>query len=591
MSGKIRGASPRRQKSKRRPTLFDPDKIIAKIHQAITRDLQVTELKYGHERDARLLFKQRQIGEFLKRYFNPSKPQDSLIAATYRKFLAENEHMGNFRELEYPETLKFPSETQCRREKILLRARALMHWCLTAFDEDEFFGACKHGPGTTLGVPFEDTSLESKFTLPMSCTESVKPLLDQYLAWDHQSREAIVEYNAAFIGEWYDTVDGSRATTVTKDDSIRRFISVEPTGNAFIQQGLMHMMYSRLRKVGLDVRSLPMLHQKLAKKASMDGRKATVDFISASNCVLTELSRFLMPRKWFRVCDMSRCTATEVDGEWVQLNMFSTMGNAVTFPLETLIFWTLGQAMLLTDRAKATDSLFPEWEDLAALSVFGDDCIVPDESYDSFVDLLESFGFMVNTKKSHHGVDPFRESCGGDYHLGHDVRPFKVRPPTSLRRSALEPWLNIIANNLIERYILYFGDLGYVYDRELFRVLIALFREHDLNVRVVPADFPEDSGWFIAEDLQRWIHAYGDIPLARIAVADYSLGYEFSFLKFRYWKTRSVDHGLRYTTWLRNPVVSEGRAPTLRPVRKRGGYVVAKGISSGMRVLYRRPRG
>jgi hypothetical protein len=84
------------------------------------------------------------------------------------------------------------------------------------------------------------------------------------------------------------------------------------------------------------------------------------------------------------------------------------MGNGFTFPLETLIFWSLAAACC------------PQDSDATA---YGDDLIVPTECYPLLVEVLVALGFVVNLTKSYH-TGPFRESCGKDYFRGTDVRPY-----------------------------------------------------------------------------------------------------------------------------------------------------------------------
>lgn len=572
----------RRSQTKGKRT-FDPDKILTKIHRSIDRDFAHGHTEYVVNEGVRSLFKERQTKEFRKKYHNPAATDDRLEKLTFERFSQINEHMSNFQNLNVP-TVAHPRQTQCMEEKILIRARALMHWCLTSFDQDEFFSACKNGPGTTFGVSFADTSDEAKFTYPISCTADAKPLLEQYFDWDFQLQAAIEKLNGGQLNDKYELVRGSRATTVPKNDTIRRMIAIEPTGNMYLQQGLMTMMYIRMKRVGLDVATLPEEHKRRAREGSMDRLSATVDFSSASDCVSTELLRYLLPPKWFRVYDMTRCKEMRISDKWVKLNMSSTMGNAVTFPLETLIFWTLGHATKLTEEG-TTHSLFPEWEDLKSVSVFGDDCIVPDSLYDAFVASCERYGFLVNSEKSFRGSYGFRESCGGDYLLGWDVRPYCVGPPTSTKASALEPWLYTIMNGVIKRYIQYFGPLTYVYDKAFFRQMFELFRENGLLVKVVPPDFPDDSGLKIAADFARFRSSYG-FRMSPIKRKDHGI-MEFNFCSFRYWKLRDTDPETRLAMWLKRPRRTETGSPIFTPIRRKGGYVVARGSSSFWTILDR----
>jgi len=96
--------------------------------------------------------------------------------------------------------------------------------------------------------------------------------------------------------------------------------------------------------------------------------------------------------------------------------MLSSMGNAFTFPLQTLIFANVAKVSL--------KSLgLPLWQadGLPSYSVFGDDIIVDGRAFRRVCQLLERCGFIVNQTKSFN-EGPFRESCGGDYFKGHDTR-------------------------------------------------------------------------------------------------------------------------------------------------------------------------
>lgn len=96
--------------------------------------------------------------------------------------------------------------------------------------------------------------------------------------------------------------------------------------------------------------------------------------------------------------------------------MISSMGNGFTFPLQTMIFATLVRATY--------DELGIKPVNHGAsrnYAVFGDDIICLSEAYDVVVEVLHSCGFSVNIQKSY-ATGPFRESCGGDYFKGHDIR-------------------------------------------------------------------------------------------------------------------------------------------------------------------------
>jgi hypothetical protein len=91
----------------------------------------------------------------------------------------------------------------------------------------------------------------------------------------------------------------------------------------------------------------------------------------------------------------------------------------VTFELESLIFYALGFGV-------ASHFKLP-----FDLTVYGDDIVTTPRLSERIYEFFPLFGFSINVAKSFsHG--PFRESCGGDYYLGLDVRPFFIRDRLTL---------------------------------------------------------------------------------------------------------------------------------------------------------------
>lgn len=597
----------------RKAKIFSPDEVKTLISQAVCRDMRSQPHGYRDHHGSLKMLRNRQVSELTKKYSWRSKQDSTLRDLAFKKFLDVNTHMQfyNLEGLSLPGfSIERPQSRHSKRENILLRARAIMHSVLTPFDEDEWFRCCKHGTGTSIGVPYIDTSIEAKSSLPMTATRRAVPLLERYYDFDSQLKSAVIYFNDATpIGDWYEVVKGSRATTVPKNSSIDRMIAVEPTGNMFLQQGLMAMMYERMRRVGLDLETLPTEHRRRAKIASITSQEATIDWTSASDCVSSELLRWLLPPVWFECCDMVRSPVIQLDEQWVTLSMFSTMGNAVTFPLETLVFWSLAHATNL--EAQHTLSHFPEWEDRLVCSVFGDDCIVPSDIAHDFIQVMESVGFIVNKEKSFYDDSGFRESCGGDYLHGYDVRPFYLKEPHSDRRSALEPWLYIITNRLLLKYMVYFGERDYIYAAAgLLGVISGLFQRYELRLKFVPPDYPDDAGLKCVFDASRLLSCYPFV-LGRIDKSQHGL-LSFTFCKFRYAERTSQFGDIRYALWLKNAVernVPEitrdeqlsncyrrkeysfsptaqrlariGRREVIpapfKPRRRKGGYVVARG--------------
>jgi hypothetical protein len=583
-----------KQTPKRKSKLFHPDKIATEIHQALKRDFSQAQHVYCLAGDTALFALNRQVNEFTKKYLSESSDQSVLEEQAFDTFLKVNAHMAEvntelrdyFSELE----LRTINQHTLPVDAIFLRARAACHAVLgNDITLEDVFLRAKHSSGSSQGVPYNNTSPERKFTYPMTVTERAKPLMDMYFSWDSSLDEAVriahfsslssvsPENPPPKIGR-YRYVSGSRATTVDKDNRKRRFISIEATCNMFLQQGLMCCLVERLAKVGLVLAELPELHRNLARESSISLKNATIDMTNASDCDAVELLRFLLPEAWFALVWDLRSDTTSIKNEEVELHMISTMGNATTFPLETLVFWALGVAAVQSETNSR--SLFATYEQQKSVSVFGDDCVVPTRLAPLFMEICESVGFIVNEEKSFYDTTfKFRESCGGDFLAGYDVRPFYLKSPTSVKRSALEPWLYIIGNSLLKKYISYFGGLSYIY-HDFWRVWFDILKRYRVQLRLVPSYFPDDAGFKGGFDLQRFVHLYRPC-LAPISTDQHGT-YAFTYCHFRYWEVENRDPNLRYAMWLKIPRLLPGwrKAIVDYPIREKGGYVVAKSMSS-----------
>lgn len=221
---------------------------------------------------------------------------------------------------------------------------------------------------------------------------------------------------------------GNRFTTVKKDATKDRGICIEPLGNLWGQLAVGADMKRKLGAVGLKVnrtslaqdpllrlRANPPLdgktiHMRLAREGSISGRWATIDLSNASDTVCLELVRWVLPPDWFELLYALRSPFTYINGRWVRLEKFSSMGNGYTFELETLVF-----ACIL---ASAFDLVIGR-----DLFVYGDDIVLPTEHGRDALAVLTMCGLTPNMRKSYVS-GPFRESCGGDYFSGVDVRSY-----------------------------------------------------------------------------------------------------------------------------------------------------------------------
>lgn len=277
------------------------------------------------------------------------------------------------------------------------RARDLIHQVLSPLEriEDEMWSYCRFGPGVTCKASgARGRYLLEKIAGVQSCTDRALPIFLEVVS------EHFPNWKETLMNTSVDLVLGNRTAHVPKDIRKCRRIAIEPSCNLFLQMGIGGWLSQRLRYFGVDI-SDQSYNRKLARIGSLNRSVATIDLSDASDSIARELVRSLLPRDWFYLLDSVR-SRSSLDGYVYE--KFSSQGNAFTFPLETLIFWAI---------TKSVSSF---------CSVYGDDIICDSESYDSVLAALSEAGFTPNPEKSY-SEGYFRESCGGDYIAGVNVRP------------------------------------------------------------------------------------------------------------------------------------------------------------------------
>lgn len=205
-------------------------------------------------------------------------------------------------------------------------------------------------------------------------------------------------------------------TYVPKDADCSRTVGTQPLLNMFVQLGA----GDYLKGVLLDACGICLeedqlnINGPLAFLASYcDGTTfATVDLASASDTIAKLLVRFLASDEWYTLLNSFRTPSFKIPEEGSHAyEKFCAMGNGFCFPLETLVFWSLVQAVY--DVVDVPDR---------TCAVYGDDIIVYQPAALLLIELLDACGFRTNNSKTFvHG--PFRESCGQDFFNGVNVRP------------------------------------------------------------------------------------------------------------------------------------------------------------------------
>lgn len=284
--------------------------------------------------------------------------------------------------------------------ELISRIQRKIEKVLGARVSPEVVTQCRWSGGATFDLR-RGALTQDKIRSPLTVTAGALPLLLD-----------VMDEKWAEVCEGPAVVRGNRCVQVPKTASINRMIAAEPTANAFMQQGVGRYIRRRLQLFGVDLNDQT-VNQDLALRALVD-RFATIDLSSASDTLALNLVELLLPPAWFDYLDSLRSPASFLNGRWYKLEKFSSMGNAYTFELESLIFWAICSSV-------SDMELPPNVE--KCVSVYGDDIIVNQEIERQVVSALQYFGFTVNTDKSYFSGSRFFESCGRHYFDLEDVTP------------------------------------------------------------------------------------------------------------------------------------------------------------------------
>lgn len=225
--------------------------------------------------------------------------------------------------------------------------------------------------------------------------------------------------------------ESTKLIAVPKTQKAPRLIASEPTAHQWMQQGVADALIELVRRSCLG-KALDITNQSgsrdLCLRASKTRSHATVDLSEASDrvsCWLVErVFRVNPPLLQAFHAIRSRLIRNPIDKKLPRLYKlwkFTTMGSAVTFPVQSVIFvmaavtaviLAKGQRVRFSTVSKALDQV----------RVYGDDIIIPVSAYSSLVTLLEGVFLKVNETKSF-VRGPFRESCGMDAVGGYSVTP------------------------------------------------------------------------------------------------------------------------------------------------------------------------
>lgn len=224
----------------------------------------------------------------------------------------------------------------------------------------------------------------------------------------------------------------SKLVSVEKNSTSRRTITIEQTLNQFIQQGLNTFLRDSISKCPILSLSLDLTdqsrNQTLALEGSLLDNWATIDLKSASDLLSVKLVEAVFRSSGPFMDHLMDCRSSSVKSDkeaTFDLKKFAGMGNALTFPVQSVCFAVVCLACILVTSGKRVSY----WNCRRAarhIRVFGDDIIISTRYARQCVHWLHAVGLKVNSKKSFLEGN-FKESCGVDAFAGVDITPVYLR--------------------------------------------------------------------------------------------------------------------------------------------------------------------
>jgi hypothetical protein len=366
--------------------------------------------------------------------------------------------------------------------RVLRKARQICKRILGDYNIEEHMQLCRFGRRSDVTNNYRSSYLDTKLEGPITGTTEHVRWFEDYLLTDNLLREVLVKGENQYPS--YQMCESSSITYVPKTYKAFRGVKKPTLIGSFYTYGLGKMLQRRLKKVRvykglrLDIRRLQETHKRLVKRSSRDRILATADLSAASDSISWELLNWLLPRKWLKVVLFGRQRQINVEGYGqIPLHSVCLMGDGHTFPLQTLVFYSLVKAMEeLTSNGKHR-----------LVSVYGDDLIYPSELHPFVRVVFPRLHLKLNEDKTY-VTDYFRESCGADYCRGCDVRPFRPEAgSTELGGLELAQFLYKLINGLKLRW----DDVEIPKTQEY---LLQVLQKTQECVFQVPASFPDGAG-------------------------------------------------------------------------------------------------
>jgi hypothetical protein len=339
-----------------------------------------------------------------------------------------------------------------------------------------------------------------------------------------------------------------KVISVPKTLKTPRIIAVEPTAVQYCQQALAHQFIDAFERgvpgdptgsskyfcafgCGMIGFKDQEPNRRLARSGSLNGRLATLDLSEASDRVLNQhvVNLFARFPLLSAAVQATRSTKADVPGFGViPLTKFASMGSALCFPVEAMVFLTIIVSAISYERGVLPNrALLRELR--GSVRVYGDDIIVPVEYVPVVIRFLHSFGLVVNTDKSFwNGM--FRESCGGDYYAGEWVTPVRLREDLPRSRRDVREVVSLVSfrNQL---YWAGFWETARLLDERIERLFMGVYPIVESTSAVLgreSACFDYEAGWACADLHEPLVQGY----VQRSVTPESPISGEGALLKF-----------------------------------------------------------
>lgn len=429
----------------------------------------------------------------------------------FKKYRFEHD-MFSDDELKTETLKKFHSDQSriCRRDDfsyrakvVLSAARKIAKQILGPYNPEKTWEYARFGKKSSIGCPLNLAYIDEKLTNMAAFTGSSE-CSKWFLSGVHKDYilKQLLEEMPTLLknkGKHFNFEHESLSLVlVPKSWKICRSITPLTLLSLFYSFGVGEQVTNRLKEVGLDISKLQLKHRNIIQRFSrtrndttIGGLVATADLSSASDSITSRLLNRILPRDWYMAVKKTFCHQLLVDGVPHYTDSILPMGNGLTFPVETLIFYCIIKAVGTLSR---TDGIF---------SVYGDDLIYPSKLHGYISTIFAECGFVMNLEKTF-VTYPYRESCGAEYYRGIDVRPFFLPGQHQLLTSSKYlAWLYQLYNGLARRWdeceirrtlTLILAEIQYISDKGIYRVP-PLFPD-TAGIRVdKPTDIPLKNGY------------------------------------------------------------------------------------------------